>query len=146
MTNNPNSTVVEKLAAAIGVDIKSIAKTLDFYGSPYRVYTALLNQTGTDAPTAIVLENTFPFEPTFLYESDGTYSMVFPFEISIEKLFILYNPTTLDRMITNSAFTEIYYEGPGVNESRIKITTGILPDSPSNAELFYNPIEIRVYN
>ena len=147
MTNNPNSTVVEKLAAAIGVDIKSIAKTLDFYGRPYRVYTALLSQTGTDAPTAIVLENTFPFEPVFRYEGVGFYSIIFPFEIAPEKIYIAYNPTTTDRIVSNGTFTEIYYNGPGTNESKILINTGTPGGGPFvDDELQYNTVEIRVYN
>jgi len=41
----------------------------------YKVYTALLNQTGTNAPTAIVLKNTLGGTPTFLYYGIGEYSM-----------------------------------------------------------------------
>lgn len=145
MTNNPNSTVVEKLAAAIGVDIKSIAKTLDFYGRPYRVYTALLSQSSTDAPTAIVLENTFPFEPTFTYESVGTYSMKFPFEIPIDKFFIVYNPTTVDSVTISGIITEMYYYGPGLNESKIMINTAIVGGTFNDGELLNNSVEIRVY-
>lgn len=43
---------------------------------PYKVYTALLTQTGTNAPTAIVLENTLGFEPTITYQNIGIYYVV----------------------------------------------------------------------
>jgi len=42
---------------------------------PYKVYVALLTQTGTASPTAIELENTFGFSPTFSYVLDGYYSL-----------------------------------------------------------------------
>jgi hypothetical protein len=42
---------------------------------PYKVYTALLTQTGTTEPTAIVLENTLgPI--TFVYNGTGTYAVL----------------------------------------------------------------------
>jgi len=40
------------------------------------VYRALLSQSGTDAPTAIVLENTLGEVPTFVYNSTGFYILV----------------------------------------------------------------------
>ena len=38
-------------------------------GRPYLVYTALLTQTGTNAPVATVLENTLGETPTWYYDS-----------------------------------------------------------------------------
>lgn len=40
---------------------------------PYKVYTALLTQTSTNAPTASVLENTFGITATFSYATPGQY-------------------------------------------------------------------------
>lgn len=42
------------------------------YSPPYKVYTAILNQGSTDAPTAIVLNNTLG-EVTYSYEDVGIY-------------------------------------------------------------------------
>ena len=42
---------------------------------PYKVYVALLTQTGTDAPVATVLENTLGGTITFGYDYVGTYSI-----------------------------------------------------------------------
>ncbi len=46
----------------LGVDTSKVATTYDLMsaagGASYDVYTALLTQTGTDAPVATVLENT----------------------------------------------------------------------------------------
>ena len=43
--------------------------------APYKVYTALLTQSGTNAPVATVLENTLG-EITFSYENQGIYNIV----------------------------------------------------------------------
>jgi hypothetical protein len=44
---------------------------------PYKVYTALVSQSGTDAPTAIILENTFGQTPTWARAGAGQYSLSF---------------------------------------------------------------------
>ena len=41
--------------------------------APYKVYTALLTQSGTDAPVATVLENTLEGTVTWTYEDVGLY-------------------------------------------------------------------------
>lgn len=40
---------------------------------PYKKYVAILNQTGTTAPTEIVLENTFDEDINWIYDSAGSY-------------------------------------------------------------------------
>ncbi len=42
-------------------------------GAPYLVYTALLTQTGTDAPTALVYQNTFGEEIIWTRSNAGKY-------------------------------------------------------------------------
>lgn len=42
---------------------------------PYKVYTALLTQTGTDAPVATVLENTLGGTPVWSYSAVGDYTL-----------------------------------------------------------------------
>jgi hypothetical protein len=44
---------------------------------PYKIYKALISQTGTNAPTAIVLENTFGQVPTYSYYGVGNYTLTF---------------------------------------------------------------------
>ena len=44
-------------------------------GSPYKVYTALLTQTGTNPPVATVLENTLGVNLTFGYLAIGVYTI-----------------------------------------------------------------------
>ncbi|MDV6170246.1 hypothetical protein R1T16_17550 [Flavobacterium sp. DG1-102-2] len=44
-------------------------------GRPYKVYTALITQSGTNAPVANVLENTIGGSPTWSYSSTGQYRL-----------------------------------------------------------------------
>lgn len=53
-------------------------------GVNYKVYTALLTQSGTASPTAIVLENTLGVTVTFRYVGVGQYSLTASAEIFTE--------------------------------------------------------------
>lgn len=61
LTRNTSTGAVETLP------LSSIAR-------PYKVYTALISQSGTSAPTAIVLENTLGATVTFGYSSVGFFT------------------------------------------------------------------------
>ena len=52
---------------------------------PYKVYTALLTQSGTDAPVATVLENTLGGVPVWSYISTGTYRMTLTSAFTADK-------------------------------------------------------------
>lgn len=45
---------------------------------PYTEYVALVTQTGTAAPTAVILQNDLGFTPTFAYISTGRYTLTAP--------------------------------------------------------------------
>jgi len=105
---------------------------------PYKVYTALLTQVGsdpiTDAPTAIVLENTIG-NISFTYESAGLYFM------KSSGLFL--NDKTWYSILANwnggsAHINNLTY----IDDSTILIemTNGI------DNHLIKTPIEIRVYN
>ena len=72
----------ENPATVIGGDFSTLApnslvpKAYVDAQRPYKVYTALLSQSGTDDPTAIVLENTLGGLPvTFGFEDVGTFTV-----------------------------------------------------------------------
>ena len=102
----------------------------------YKVYTALLTQSGTDAPVATVLENTLGEDITFSYATTGVYNIVSTTLIDLDKVVIF---------IQNSGQTIFEVYPNGANDFRI-IT--YLFDTPSTADelLYLTPIEIRVYN
>jgi hypothetical protein len=98
------------------------------------VYTAILTQTGTNAPTAVVLENTLGGPITFGYIGVGTYST---------------NSTSLFTSSKTSAILGglgAYSSGSIiVNNSTIYLTTAI-GGVYANGGLIDTFLEIRVYN
>jgi hypothetical protein len=57
-------------STTLDVSIADGVATVDL---PYKVYSALITQTGTDAPVATVLQNTLGFTPTWAYNAQGSY-------------------------------------------------------------------------
>ncbi len=105
---------------------------------PYKVYAALVSQTGTSAPTAVILENTLGGTPVFSYVSEGEYRMTLsgafpqlkyfsPFPISY------YNSTPGDGVITYYWFRE--------NDNSVLITC-----LDGDGELNNAPVGFVVYN
>jgi hypothetical protein len=56
---------------------------------PYKKYVALINQSSTNIPTAIVLENTFSEVPTFSRTSTGVYKLELIDLFTLDKTFIV---------------------------------------------------------
>ena len=109
-----------------------------FNSAPYKKYTALLTQTGTNAPVATVLENTLGGEVVWSYDGVGEYlgtlAGAFPQDKTIR---IIGSPTggigaQVNCLWTGSADI-IYIES-------LDITA-----SPTNGELSDTTLEIRVY-
>jgi hypothetical protein len=103
---------------------------------PYNVYIGLLSQTGSSAPTDVVLENTLGFTPVWSYISAGTYSISQLDGFPIEKVYVN-TPLIVNNNINDYyAIDNTYFP----NTLIVKTLSG-LDDS-----LDYSPIEIRVYN
>lgn len=65
------------------------------YIPPYKVYTALLSQGGINAPTAVVLENTLGFIPTWSRISAGEYhssNANWAIPVAAKKVFVIFTP------------------------------------------------------
>lgn len=107
---------------------------------PYRVYTALLTQSGTDDPTAIVLENTLG-NIVWTRFTDGYYDATLEGAFDIEKTTLFIQPPST--LSTNTvALTET------VDNDYIRFGTLHL-DGVTGGEddsLYYTAVEIRVYN
>jgi hypothetical protein len=122
---------------------------------PYKVYTALLTQTGTDAPVATVLENTLgnlTFSRDF---GPGEYGIIIPEGFNVNKTFITGFGNVYGNNITHTPiadgsnvtgyYTFYLYEPDGI------IYTYFYDQNFINVDLsfFGNitiPMEIRVYN
>jgi hypothetical protein len=134
----------------INKQLKSICCKIDTISNggagSYKVYTALLNQSGINPPTAEVLENTFGGAVTFEYIQPGIYGVTFPIVSPREKVWI---------SLTNNKYGEnaiLQYEINGTPISGFVIhTSKFTLGSPTNISLAndcleYASIEIRVYN
>lgn len=129
----------------IGTDVNSSDETKNFSigsivnlvengGRPYKVYTALLTQSGTSAPVATVLENTIG-TITITRSGTGEYT------ITSSGLFTL-NKTTFDitpiqGFIKQSALSNI---------NTIVFETRSTSNVASDELLLSKKLEIRVYN
>lgn len=103
---------------------------------PYKVYTAKLTQSGTDAPEVVVSENTFDDTITWEYLSTGKYTGTFSNTV--------FDFDKINLLISSVAFgkTEIAINSPSV------VLVSSLDDTPVFADdiLVETFIEIRLYN
>lgn len=112
----------------------------------YSVYTALLNQSGTSAPTAIVQQNTIGITPDFYYNADGDFLMYFvglPFDIN--KISCFYPSLYAGNYPNDGMLTVTLFSGGGGNDTQVGLYVTDLSGVGKNSELTYQPIEIRVY-
>ena len=125
--------------AAPGTNTTQIATTAFVQGiRPYKVYTALISQTGTNAPTAIVLENTLGGTIVWSYSITGEY-------IGTLNGAFLNNKTFLNiKSNTHSSNTEYTSSIGRINIDKIVVGSKINGTSSDGAMLA--SIEIRVYN
>lgn len=107
------------------------------YSPPYKVYTGLLNQSGTSAPTSIVLENTLGDTITFGYLGVGYYSILSNGSFTANKTFIVIGNNVVETQV------DIYVKRD--TDSYIFMWVNF-NDTGSNDELQNTPIEIRIYN
>ena len=116
---------------------------------PYKVFTALLTQNGTNAPVAIVLQNTLEGTISFHYLGEGNYVVVnsIPWDqtkttFQLEQAFADFGgfvPSFVP--ITGGGKTFLTFSNTGTAGS---VPPNILP--PSNGVLYRSLVEIRVYN
>jgi hypothetical protein len=121
---------------------------LEGMGRPYKVYTALLTQSGTDAPVATVLENTLGGEVTWTYSEPGYY-------VANSNGLFTYNKTQLfhgdSRESGQFKLIEFYQDFEDENtlwleSSKTSIVNGNLTYNYLDELLKGVPVEIRVYN
>jgi hypothetical protein len=107
---------------------------------PYKVYTALLTQTGINDPTAIILENTFDGEIVWTFDSNGVY-------IGTLTDAFTSNKTWLNITNSDAVYEGVLYSIDYNNVSQVYITTyDINTTSLTDSLLNNTSIEIRVYN
>lgn len=115
---------------------------------PYKVYSALISQSGLNNPTAIVLENTLGFVPTFIREEAGAYTINSNAGFPINKTFVITGPLFLSHGSGIPPMKAVI-GGVTINYIRLNTLVGIndfYSDSSGDAGLLNTAIEIRVYD
>lgn len=129
----------EEIVASIN-KINSITQTqIDEGFRPYKVYTALLTQTGTNAPVATVIENTLGQTVTPLYQEQGIYALTVPNDQFLSNKLICF----ISNGIPNSALGAITITRATNKIVRIYLFDAV--GNPIDGELNKASIEIRVY-
>ncbi len=133
-------------------ELVDAVNTLESNTTPsYKVYTALLTQSGTDAPVATVLENTLGYEPVFYRQNTGAYSV----DPTAPLIAPTFNPNKVAMFIghntTNNAgnYNSLEYLGLDSGDGTVNIITYNTDGDTfvtADGVLNYTPIEIRVYN
>ena len=112
----------------------------NFGTSTYKVYTALLTQTSTNAPTAVVLENTIG-NITFNYNGIGSYDMILTGEFLANKTWIVAGSADINA--GGGDFATL--DARRFDDDTIRLIT-YDNFSLANEMLVNTSIEIRVYN
>lgn len=132
-----NTTIKQNNNQSGSILIQYPSQSGTLYIQPYKVYTALLTQSGTDAPVATVLENTLG-DISFSYDTVGSY------HITSDSLFI----EDKTAVTIGNSYSDISTSAKLVNNNTININTGKIDTNVllQNDNLYNNLIEIRVYN
>ncbi len=112
---------------------------------PYKVYTALLSQTGTSNPVATVLENTLGGAVTVVRNSLGLYTIQ-----SVDPLFAGSVPIFQASYMRNTTFDAHHILIQKTSDTILSVTVSLLDDLTTQVEMNADPllpifIEIRVY-
>lgn len=124
--------------AAVGTNTTQIATTAFVKANtrPYKVYTALISQTGTSAPTAIILENTLGGTVVFSYSGVGLYQATFTGNFVSDKTWT---------SITSTASADVTLTAGWSSIDTVNINA-YLSGTLYNSVMSKSCLEIRVYN
>jgi hypothetical protein len=106
---------------------------------PYKVYTALLTQTGTNAPIATVLENTLGVNITYARQNSGYYQIN-----ASSNIFIEVKTAIIVGNSSNTTFNQ--YACIWNSDSQLVLSTSDGASIRMDEILYQTFIEIRVYN
>ncbi|RWX03350.1 hypothetical protein [Flavobacterium cerinum] len=136
--------IIDNYSVASTLAVKKLIATSDT--RPYKVYTAFLQQTGTSAPVATVLENTLGVTITWSRSSTGIYGG------SASAPVFTNNKTTINNPMSPNGAARIYWEIDGTSAIHIGTeqsnvsTDGLLFSTDGEPNPGNCWIEIRVYN
>jgi len=111
---------------------------------PYKVYVGLLTQSSTNAPTAVVLENTLGGIPVLTYNIAGGYVVTLAGVFTLNKTFIILGTTPHNQGSATSMVVACPNESLTLDSFEISTIDNI--GAQANNLLENTPIEIRVYD
>jgi hypothetical protein len=137
VTGNGNfSGTVTASPATVSTELATLGQVNAASSRPYKVYTALLTQSGTNAPTATVLENTLGGTIVWSRTSTGVYLG------TLSGAFLLNKVTVFN---TNGTFQQSF-QGGRSSDNAVGVNTTTFSGALTDGLLNGNSIEIRVYN
>jgi hypothetical protein len=148
VTSGVNALIVgdDQQVTETGITTPNLRVTETINGSPiseilptYKKYVALLSQSGTNAPTAIILENTIG-DIIFNYIAVGVYEAVLVGQFLSNKTWVIGGSADISAGTGDFATLDI----KRFDDDTITLTT-FDNFSPSNNMLFDTSIEIRIY-
>jgi len=136
-------------ASNVGVTVGELNEVVN-NTPPYRVYTALLTQSGTNAPVATVLENTLGGEVVWSYDGDGySIATIFtenPILIQNKTVFFINSDIDSNYSLNGQSYYSLFWG----DEFTFYINTYYITDENvktfTTSMLNNTSIEIRVYN
>jgi energy-converting hydrogenase Eha subunit A len=152
-----NNSLSTKFGARYSTNLNSLANTavgttaLVFNEVPtvsYKLYSALLTQTGTAAPVVTVVTNTLG-TVTIVRDNPGRYSVTTSGLFTTNKTVISINTITTTAGlyggyagISDSGSTNVFY----IDTTKVIGSGGGIPGTGTDTVLFRTPLEIKVYN
>ena len=118
-----------------------VKSQLDAAARPYKVYTAVLTQQNTNAPSAVVLENTLGGAVTWTRNSTGNYYGTLNNAFPIQNKIALFQGGTMWGTLPLKIIRVQYLNSDTIQIFTQQATDGALVDSSLNG----TSIEIRVY-
>lgn len=134
-TDITNKTTVKSISPSnVGGNMKAVVDLIP--DTTYKVYTALITQTSTNAPTAIVLENTLGGTVTFTYSGVGLYVATLTGAFTLNKTWC---------SITSTASADVIVTVGRSSDNTVNIQS-FISGTLSNGIMSPACLEIRVYN
>ena len=110
---------------------------------PYKVYTALLTQSGTNAPVATVLENNTAFTFSWSYVSQGIYDLNISSAVNLNKVLVLSSIQFYNGPSTNVILS---FAQNGSTSTKLRFRCEIPTGGLSDSLLLNHGLEIKFYN
>lgn len=131
---------------------KLTTATANFNGggaAPYKVYKALLTQTGTDAPVATVLENTLGVDLVWTRDSAGVYygtsaNVFLNKNVIVDGNVLLANPIG---GLSNFIFSDFeWFDDDSIRVDTARTADNGVTITGTDEQLYYSSIRVEVYD